>query len=86
MARVWTPRPASTRRHGFTPQRPARRACEQQPAAVRTWLDEDCPAIEAPAKAEGAVIAWVDQCGLRSDTARPLVGPEGPYADRAGDR
>ncbi|SDO86976.1 hypothetical protein SAMN05421507_104228 [Lentzea jiangxiensis] len=53
---------------------------------MRTWLDEDCPAIEAPAKAEGAVIAWVDQCGLRSDTARPLVGPEGPYADRAGDR
>jgi transposase len=28
------------RRHGFTPQRPARRACEQQPAAVRAWLDE----------------------------------------------
>ncbi|ONI92747.1 hypothetical protein ALI22I_02145 [Saccharothrix sp. ALI-22-I] len=59
------------RRHGFTPQRPARRAYEQQPAAVRTWLDEDYPAIGARARSEGAVIAWVDQCGLRSDTAPP---------------
>ena len=59
------------RRHGFTPQRPARRAYEQQPAAVRAWLDEDCPVIEARAKAEGAAIAWVDQCGLRSDAAPP---------------
>jgi transposase len=38
------------RRHGFTPQRLARRTCQQQPAAVRTWLDEDYPAIEARAK------------------------------------
>ncbi|QQQ80164.1 IS630 family transposase [Saccharothrix sp. 6-C] len=59
------------RRHGFTPQRPARRAYEQQPAAVRAWLDEEYPAIEARAKAEGAAIAWVDQCGLRSDAAPP---------------
>lgn len=59
------------RRHGFTPQRPARRAYEQQPAAVRAWLDEQYPAIEARAKVEGAVIAWVDQCGLRSDVAPP---------------
>ena len=59
------------RRHGFTPRRPARRACEQQPAAVRAWLDEDYPAIEARAKAEGAAIAWVDRCGLRPDAAPP---------------
>jgi hypothetical protein len=59
------------RRHGFTPQRPARRAYEQQPAAVRAWLDEQHPAIETRAKAEGAAIAWVDQCGLRSDAAPP---------------
>ncbi|MFC6091564.1 IS630 family transposase [Saccharothrix lopnurensis] len=58
------------RRHGFTPQRPARRAYEQQPA-VRAWLDEDYWAIEARAKIEGAAIAWVDQCGLRSDAAPP---------------
>ncbi|WP_461124400.1 helix-turn-helix domain-containing protein [Saccharothrix stipae] len=35
------------RRHGFTPRRPARRAYEQQAAAVRAWLDEDSPVIEA---------------------------------------
>ncbi|MFE2753364.1 winged helix-turn-helix domain-containing protein [Actinosynnema sp. NPDC059335] len=39
------------RRHGFTPQRPARRAHEQQPASVCGWLDEEYPAIEAKAKA-----------------------------------
>ncbi len=59
------------RRHGFTPQRPARRAYEQQPASVPTWLDEDYPAIESRAKAENAAIAWVDQCGLRSDATPP---------------
>lgn len=59
------------RRHGFTLQRPARCAYEQQPAAVRAWLDEQYPAIETRAKAEGAAIAWVDQCGLRSDAAPP---------------
>ncbi|WP_447008696.1 winged helix-turn-helix domain-containing protein [Saccharothrix sp. DSM 118769] len=29
----------------MTPQRPARRAYEQRPDAVRAWLDEDEPAI-----------------------------------------
>ncbi|WP_268891621.1 helix-turn-helix domain-containing protein [Lentzea tibetensis] len=57
------------RRHGFTPRRPARRAYEQQPAAVRAWLDEEYPAIET--RAGGAAVAWVDQCGLRSDSAPP---------------
>ena len=46
-------------------------AYEQQSAAVRAWLDEGYPTIEARAKAEGAAIAWVDQCGLRSDAAPP---------------
>ncbi|WP_143116267.1 helix-turn-helix domain-containing protein [Lentzea xinjiangensis] len=40
------------RRHAFAPQRPARRTYEQQPAAVRAWLDEDNPAIEPRARAE----------------------------------
>ncbi|WP_230565164.1 IS630 family transposase [Saccharothrix luteola] len=59
------------RRHGLTPQRPARNTYGQRPAAVRAWLDEQYPAIETRAKAEGAVIAWVDQCGLRPDAAGP---------------
>ncbi|MEU4770006.1 winged helix-turn-helix domain-containing protein [Actinosynnema sp. NPDC023794] len=61
------------RRHGFTPQRPARRAYEQQPAAVRAWLDGQYPAIETKAKAEGAAIAWVDQCGRRRRACWPAT-------------
>jgi transposase len=59
------------RRHGFTPQRPARRAYQQQEKKVRAWLEEEYPAIAARAKAEKAQVAWADQCGLRSDTAPP---------------
>ncbi len=40
----------------FTPQRPIRRALEQSPELINTWLKETYPAIEAKAKAEGAVI------------------------------
>ncbi|MFI9081630.1 IS630 family transposase [Streptomyces sioyaensis] len=59
------------RRHGFTPQRPARRSYRQQPAQVRAWLDEEYPAIAARARREKAELVWADQCGLRSDTAPP---------------
>ncbi len=58
------------RRWGFTPQKPIQRAYEQQPAAVRRWLDEQYPAIEQRAKAEGAQIHWADETGLRSDDVR----------------
>jgi transposase len=52
---------------GFTPQKPARRAYEHDPAAVQRWLNEEYPGIEAEAKAEGAEIHWLDEAGLRSD-------------------
>jgi transposase len=52
---------------GFTPQRPARRAYEQDPQAVQRWLREEYPRIEAEAKAEGAEIHWLDEAGVRSD-------------------
>ncbi len=58
------------RRWGFTPQKPIQRAYEQQPAAVKRWLDEQYPAIEQRAKAEGAEIHWADETGLRSDDVR----------------
>ena len=58
------------RRWGFTPQKPIQRAYEQQPAAVRHWLDEQYPAIEQRAKADGAEIHWADETGLRSDDVR----------------
>jgi transposase len=52
---------------GFTPQKPSRRAYEQDPAAVDRWLAKEYPKIEAEAKAEGAEIHWLDEAGLRSD-------------------
>jgi transposase len=55
------------RARGFTPQRPARRAYERDPAAVERWLAEEYPQIEREAKAEGAEIHWLDAAGLRSD-------------------
>jgi transposase len=58
-------------RWSFTAQKPLRRAHEQDPAAaVRRWLRRDHPQIVARAKAEGGVIFWGDETGLRSDDAR----------------
>jgi len=52
---------------GFTPQKPLRRAYEQNPAAVKRWLDEQYPAIRTRAKRGKAEIHWGDEMGLRSD-------------------
>jgi transposase len=54
---------------GLTPQKPTRRAFEQNPEAVRRWLRETYPSIRAKAKREGAVILWGDEMGMRSDHA-----------------
>lgn len=56
-------------RWGLTPQRPLKRALEQDAGVIRQWLDVTYPEIEARAKAEGAVIYWGDETGLRSDCA-----------------
>ena len=55
------------KRWGFTPQRPAKRAYEQQPEVIKKWLDEEYPAIVLRAKAQRAEIYWGDETGLRSD-------------------
>ena len=52
---------------GFSPQRPQRRALEQNPAAVRRWLAETYPAIRAQARREGGMVLWLDEMGVRSD-------------------
>src|SRR2546426_238835 len=52
---------------GLTPQKPVRRAYEQNPAAVRRWLQKEYPAIRAQAKREKAEIHWGDEMGLRSE-------------------
>jgi transposase len=72
---------------GLSPQKPVRKAYEQDPEAVRVWLEEDYPAIAARARREGAVILWLDQAGIRSDAAvgvtwapvgqTPVVGKTG---------
>lgn len=59
------------RRWGFTPQRPVKRAYEQQPKAVQKWLDEDYPLIAARAKTEGAQIHWGDETGISSVEHHP---------------
>jgi transposase len=55
---------------GFTPQRPLRRAYEQNPAAVRRWLKRDYPAIRERALRENAEIHWEDEMGARSQDQR----------------
>src|ERR671934_1959167 len=54
---------------GFSPQKPQRRALEQDPAAVARWLAEEFPAIRARAKREGGMVLWLDEMGVRSDAA-----------------
>ena len=52
---------------GLTPQKPVRRAYEQNPAAVRRWLEEEYPSIREQARRFKAQIHWLDEMGLRSD-------------------
>ena len=52
---------------GLTPQKPVRRAYEQNPAEVRKWLEEEYPAIRELARPFKAQIHWLDEMGLRSD-------------------
>ncbi len=54
-------------RWGFTPQKPLKRAYEQDPNAVQQWLDVEYPALVERAAAAESEIAWGDESGLRSD-------------------
>ena len=58
------------RRWGFTPQRPRKRAYEQQPAAIKQWLRETYPRIAKRAKQEGGQVLWCDQTGISSEDHR----------------
>ena len=77
------------RAHGFSSQKPTRRAFERDQAAVDKWLQEEYPAIAAQAKAEKAVILWGDETGMRSDhqtgTSYSPVGRT-PVIDGTGKR
>jgi hypothetical protein len=64
-------------RRGLTPQKPAGRAYQQNPAAVRRWLSEEYPQVQRGAKEEGAEIHWGDEMGPGRTTRR-----EGPGAGK----
>lgn len=52
---------------GLTPQKPVRRAYEQNPEAVTRWLEHDYPVIRRTAKRDQAEIQWGGEMGMRSD-------------------
>lgn len=55
------------KRWGYTPQKPLKRAYEQNPKAVEVWLETEYPAMKQRVQLEGAEIAWADESGVRSD-------------------
>jgi transposase len=58
------------KRWGFTPQKPIKRAYEQNPHAVEAWLQGEYPAIEQRARSEGAEIHWGDETALVNTDVR----------------
>lgn len=54
------------RKWGFTPQKPKKRAYEQNPKAVQKWMNEEYPAIVKKAKDGNAEIHWGDETGARN--------------------
>lgn len=52
---------------GLSPQRPVYVAYQQDPERVRSWREQDYPAIRQEAERVGAVIYFGDEAGVRSD-------------------
>lgn len=63
---IWTVGRYLTR-WGFTPQKPVRKAYEQNSKEVKEWLDTKYPAIKRRAAQMNAEIHWEDETGMRSD-------------------
>ncbi len=55
------------RKLGLTPQRPLRRAYQQDAESVERWHKEDYPAIQRRAKARKALIYFGDEARVQSD-------------------
>lgn len=53
---------------GYSPQKPKKKAYEQNPKAVQKWLKEDYPAIKQKAQQQGAEIHWGDETGVRNNS------------------
>ncbi len=52
---------------GMSPQKPVKKAYQQQPEVVKEWLDKEYPRIARKAAQEKAEIQWGDEMGVRSD-------------------
>lgn len=52
---------------GMSPQKPVKKAYQQQPEVVQNWLDKEYPRIARKASQEKAEILWGDEMGVRSD-------------------
>lgn len=52
---------------GMSPQKPVKKAYQQQPEIVKNWLDKEYPSIARKAAQEKAEILWGDEMGVRSD-------------------
>jgi len=55
------------KRWGFTPQKPKKKAYEQNDKAVKKWLEEEYPEIKKQAKQENAEIHWADETGIKNE-------------------
>lgn len=55
------------KRWGFTPQKPTKRAYEQNPKLVEQWHQTVYPEIQSRAKQEQAEIHWGDETGIQND-------------------
>ena len=59
------------KRRGFTPQKPIKKAYEQNPRKVKAWMEQEYPAVAAQAKAEDAEIYRGDQTGVNNQPNAP---------------
>jgi transposase len=74
---------------GLSPQKPLRRAYEQDSELVETWLAEDFPKIQTLAKKARATLYFSDEAGVRSDFhAGTTWAPKGktPIVEATGQR
>lgn len=74
---------------GFSSQKPARRAIEQNPMAIKKWFEIEYLLIQKLSQKEIATIHWGDEMGLRSDhnagRTYGLIGKT-PVVKRSGNR
>ncbi len=59
---------------GFTPQKPLRRAYEQDPLAIKRWLETEYPEICHTARREKAEIHWGDESDYQAGRSYGRAG------------